>query len=163
MSTQPTPEAVKFLSDFLLQHIRDEHATTATVLQAVHPGDWRPDPKSKTALELVWHLASSERWFLHAIATLDFQGGEKPKQPATIGDIIEFYENGFADALAALEQLTGPQLLEEVDFYGSSVPRYALLNLVQVHSVHHRGQLATYLRPLGGKVPAIYGGSADTK
>jgi uncharacterized damage-inducible protein DinB len=28
--------------------------------------------------------------------------------------------------------------------------------------VHHRGQLSTYLRPMGGKVPAIYGPSADT-
>jgi uncharacterized damage-inducible protein DinB len=29
------------------------------------------------------------------------------------------------------------------------------------HSVHHRGQLSSYLRPMGAKVPAIYGGSGD--
>jgi uncharacterized damage-inducible protein DinB len=28
-------------------------------------------------------------------------------------------------------------------------------------SIHHRGQLSTYLRPLGAKVPAMYGPSAD--
>jgi uncharacterized damage-inducible protein DinB len=28
--------------------------------------------------------------------------------------------------------------------------------------IHHRGQLATYIRPMGGKVPAIYGPSADS-
>ena len=27
--------------------------------------------------------------------------------------------------------------------------------------IHHRGQLSTYLRPMGGKVPSIYGPSAD--
>ena len=27
--------------------------------------------------------------------------------------------------------------------------------------IHHRGQLTTYLRPMGGKVPSIYGPSAD--
>ncbi len=27
--------------------------------------------------------------------------------------------------------------------------------------IHHRGQLSTYIRPMGGKVPAIYGPSAD--
>ena len=27
--------------------------------------------------------------------------------------------------------------------------------------VHHRGQLSAYLRPMGGKVPSIYGPSAD--
>lgn len=29
--------------------------------------------------------------------------------------------------------------------------------------IHHRGQLTTYIRPMGGKVPAIYGPSADEK
>jgi uncharacterized damage-inducible protein DinB len=29
------------------------------------------------------------------------------------------------------------------------------------HSIHHRGELATYLRPMGSKVPSIYGGSYD--
>jgi uncharacterized damage-inducible protein DinB len=29
------------------------------------------------------------------------------------------------------------------------------------HGIHHRGQLMTYLRPMGSKVPSIYGGSAD--
>jgi uncharacterized damage-inducible protein DinB len=30
-------------------------------------------------------------------------------------------------------------------------------------AIHHRGQLATYLRAMGEKVPSIYGPSADTK
>lgn len=29
--------------------------------------------------------------------------------------------------------------------------------------VHHRGQLSAYLRPMGGKVPAVYGPSADER
>ena len=29
-------------------------------------------------------------------------------------------------------------------------------------ALHHRGQLSVYLRPMGGKVPSIYGPSADT-
>jgi uncharacterized damage-inducible protein DinB len=28
-------------------------------------------------------------------------------------------------------------------------------------AIHHRGQLSSYLRPMGGKVPSIYGPSAD--
>jgi uncharacterized damage-inducible protein DinB len=28
--------------------------------------------------------------------------------------------------------------------------------------IHHRGQLSTYVRPMGGAVPSIYGPSADT-
>jgi uncharacterized damage-inducible protein DinB len=31
------------------------------------------------------------------------------------------------------------------------------------HSIHHRGQLSAYLRPMGGKVPSIYGPSGDSE
>jgi len=40
-------------------------------------------------------------------------------------------------------------------------PAFSYLQFAQDHLVHHRGQLSTYLRPMGGKVPDIYGGSAD--
>ena len=40
-------------------------------------------------------------------------------------------------------------------------PAIVYLNFALVHGVHHRGQLSGYLRPMGGKVPSIYGGSAD--
>jgi uncharacterized damage-inducible protein DinB len=41
-------------------------------------------------------------------------------------------------------------------------PAVLLLHFVLVHTVHHRGQLSTYLRPMGSKVPAIYGESYDS-
>jgi len=41
------------------------------------------------------------------------------------------------------------------------MPAVNYLTFVEKHSIHHRGQLATYLRPMGSKVPDIYGGSAD--
>ena len=58
--------------------------------------------------------------------------------------------------------MSGEQLAGIVDFYGMfQLPAAAYLNFANVHCVHHRGQLAAYLRPMGGKVPSIYGGSAD--
>jgi uncharacterized damage-inducible protein DinB len=33
--------------------------------------------------------------------------------------------------------------------------------LFHVDAIHHRGQISTYLRPLGAKVPSIYGPSGD--
>ena len=53
-------------------------------------------------------------------------------------------------------------LAEPMSFFGLfNYPAAAYLSFLQNHSIHHRGQLAVYLRPMGGKVPAIYGGSAD--
>ena len=40
-------------------------------------------------------------------------------------------------------------------------PNVTYLGLANNHSIHHRGQLSSYLRACGSKVPAIYGGSAD--
>jgi uncharacterized damage-inducible protein DinB len=50
-----------------------------------------------------------------------------------------------------------------VDFRGLfQRPAVSFLQLALSHSIHHRGQLSTYLRPMGSKVPAIYGESYDT-
>ena len=43
----------------------------------------------------------------------------------------------------------------------SEQPIGQFLWFILFDSIHHRGQLSTYLRPMGGKVPAIYGPSAD--
>jgi uncharacterized damage-inducible protein DinB len=43
------------------------------------------------------------------------------------------------------------------------MPAVAFLDLGIRHSIHHRGQLSVYLRPAGGRVPAIYGESYDSK
>jgi uncharacterized damage-inducible protein DinB len=37
------------------------------------------------------------------------------------------------------------------------------LLFVLFDAIHHRGQLSAYIRPMGGKVPAIYGPSADER
>ena len=162
MSDQPTTESAAFLRDFLVSRIRDEHAATVNVLRALNPGDWRPDPKSKTAIELAWHLVHSERWFLDALANMKCEGGGDGPCPASMEAILNSYESGFEADLARLNALTGEQTLTVIDFYGMELPIYVLLNFLHIHTIHHRAQLATYIRPLGGKVPDIYGGSADT-
>jgi uncharacterized damage-inducible protein DinB len=162
MSSQPTAESAVFFRDFMVERIRDEHACTNRVLAELHNGDWRPDPKSRSPRELAWHIAASERWFLTSIAKSKFEGGGDPPLPATLPEIVDFYNAGFDADVARVSALTGEQLLQTVDFYGMILPTYVLLNFVHIHTIHHRAQLATYLRPLGGKVPDIYGGSADT-
>jgi uncharacterized damage-inducible protein DinB len=42
-----------------------------------------------------------------------------------------------------------------------NLPAAFYLGFLNNHSIHHRGELATYLRPMGSKVPQIYGGSYD--
>ncbi len=162
MPAQPTPEFAVLFRDFIVERMRDEHACTNRVFAELHDGDWRPDPKSRSAREIAWHVAASERWFIASAGKLSFQGGGDPPLPATLPEIVAHYNDGFEPDLDRLLAVTGEQLLQPTDFFGTALPVYVLLNFAQIHTIHHRAQLATYLRPLGGKVPDIYGGSADT-
>ncbi len=137
-----------------------EFGTTKKVLAAVKDGDWKPDPKSRSAKELAWHIVSSEVWFLNGIANQDFTPSDAT-MPATLQEMISYYDSEYPKAMARVRALSPDKLAQIVDFYGMKLPNISYLGFALVHSVHHRAQLSTYLRPLGGKCPDIYGGSAD--
>jgi uncharacterized damage-inducible protein DinB len=52
-------------------------------------------------------------------------------------------------------------LVKQVKFYVFDYPLLVYVQFMLSHTIHHRGQLSVYLRPMGAKVPSIYGGSAD--
>jgi len=77
---------------------------------------------------------------------------------------VTWYATVFADDIDGLKALTGDQLLKPIDFRGLfTFPAYAFLLSGLSHTIHHRGQLSTYLRPMGARVPAIYGESYDSR
>jgi uncharacterized damage-inducible protein DinB len=125
--------------------------------------DFRLDPKSRTAGELAWHLASSDVQMLDEIADHKFEMAPRFKQePRDIADLVNWYETNFMRAANRVRAMTPEQLATPVDFMGVfKMPAVFYLGFVNNHGVHHRGQLAAFLRPMGSKVPSIYGGSAD--
>lgn len=166
MSTSPqtsfTPEFAQAYRDFLLGRIEQERRTTRRVIAAV-PEDkcsYRPEPKSRTAIELAHHIATSEVWFLNSIANGSFEWKE-PEPAKNIAQVLADYDKDFAPAMARAKQVPAQKLLETLDFFGMKFPTFTYIQFCQDHTVHHRGQLSTYLRPMGSKVPDIYGGSAD--
>jgi uncharacterized damage-inducible protein DinB len=59
-------------------------------------------------------------------------------------------------------EMSAEQLMTPVNFFGVfNFPAVLYLGFLNNHSIHHRGELTTYLRPMGSKVPSIYGGSYD--
>lgn len=160
------PEQARFLLDLMLPQLKQESATTRKVLAAVpaDKGDYRPHPVSKSALELAWHLASSEYWFLDCIIQGRFssEGGGMPEQIRTPADVTAWYEQNVPPLIERLAGLSDDELLRPIPFFGMvEWPAVSYLLWHIVHAVHHRGQLSAYLRPMGGRVPSIYGGSAD--
>jgi uncharacterized damage-inducible protein DinB len=136
------------------------------VIKAI-PADnsgWKPDPKSKSALELAWHIASSECFFMNGVVEGQYApgGGKMPDSIKTPDDVVNWYDENFAKVAAALAEVKGENLVEEIDFFGIFKHRgIVYIQLMSNHSIHHRGQLSSYLRPMGSKVPGIYGPSGD--
>jgi uncharacterized damage-inducible protein DinB len=160
-------QAAFLLHSLFLPNLNNEHRLTKSVIEAipVDKGDYRPDANSRSALDLAWHIASTEMRFLNAVAAgaFDFTPMPRPESIANSAALAGWYADNFAPHLEKVAQLSNEQLLKIVDFRGVfQLPAVMYLNFVLHHSVHHRGQLSTYLRPMGAKVPAIYGESYDS-
>ena len=163
-----TVEHAEFwLHDVLLGSLKNEQRTTKNVIEAIPDGkgDYRPDPHAKSALELAWHIATAEIRFLETVLNGAFDMASRPR-PDSIksgADIGAYYAEGFQQNFEKLAQFRGEGLIKMIDFRGLfALPAVSYVHIALTHSVHHRGQLSTYLRPMGGKVPAIYGESYDT-
>jgi uncharacterized damage-inducible protein DinB len=168
MSKPMTPEqAVFVLNEVYLPALKAEHRTTRAVLEAVPADkpDFRPDQFAKPALELVRHIAAAENRFLETTINGEFRTAAAafPESAKTPADFAAWYAERFEANCQALTKLSGEQLIKMVDFRGLfQRPAVSFVQLGMSHTIHHRGQLSTYLRPMGGKVPAIYGESYDS-
>ncbi len=162
------PDQASFLLNAVfLPSVKHESHATKAVIGAVplDQGGYRPNTISKTALELSWHIVASETRFIDAVlgGKFDMTPRPKPENIQTSADLVHWYTDNLEPRLSQLTQLTPQQLTTVIDFRGlMQMPAVMFLNLMQHHSVHHRGQLSTYLRPMGAKVPAIYGESFDS-
>lgn len=165
--TSITAEQAALVLQFELPALKNEHHTTKRVLAAIPPDhlDYHPDPQSKTALELAWHIAATEQRFLSGVAAGGFDLSPIPR-PETVrnsSDIASWFSQSFDANFPRLAALDGEQAAKILDFRGAfQFPAVFYLRFSLNHTIHHRGQLSTYLRAMGGKVPAIYGESYDS-
>ncbi len=161
---QLQPDQATLLMSALLPQLKAEHKTTLKVIQAApaDKGGYQPDPRSMTALDLAWHIASADLFFMSLASETPMEGdGKRPETIRNTADVAAWYQENFPKGLAKIAALSGEQLLKEIQFHTMKTTALGFLQLSFVHGVHHRGQLSAYLRPMGGKVPSIYGGSAD--
>lgn len=153
--------------EFCLDRRKRERKAFVNVLRAV-PQDsltYRPHPRSRTAAELGWLIAHADSALIPLIEKGSVEWKEEPV-PAKVEEIVAMYERT-AKAVDDLIARTSDQAWEQKVkfFFGTPEPwEDTLQNFVWgfFHdAIHHRGQLTTYLRPMGSKVPSIYGPSGD--
>jgi uncharacterized damage-inducible protein DinB len=159
--------------EFLIQRWQQEYPAFVRVFKALAPDrlDYRPHPRSRSAGELVSLLVFAQRSCIELCKSRkSLYSGLRWHEPAGFGalpEMIAAYERdheAFASQLNSLDDyawnhpawlLEGTKEILLKDTVGG------LLWIALFDFIHHRGQLTTYIRPMGGKVPSIYGPSGD--
>lgn len=128
--------------------------------------DYRPHPRSRSAAELVWLLVYEERTGVELIKTGKIDWRETPP-PKSLDEMIKAFEKNHAELSKRLKKVSDKAwekkkaklMVEGHLAFETTLAEMFWVALLD--AIHHRGQLSTYIRPMGGKVPSIYGPSAD--
>jgi hypothetical protein len=133
-----------------------ESTTTSKVLARI-PEDsaYRPDLKSRTAREIAWQIVGEEKMIIDALETGAVAWAPGPL-PATMKELCDSYDRQSGDIARPAARWEST-----LDFFGSQRPASRMAWSFLFDIVHHRGQITTYLRPMGSTVPQVYGPSAD--
>ena len=157
--------------DPMLIEFEQESATTRKLLERLPNDkmDWRPHPKARTLGELANHIATVQKTVPAAVqtATYDLGSGGDGVVPKDAAGIVAAFDANVAEAKRLLGRMSDQDLMSgwEGQLGGRTVfsaRRLGVLRGILLnHTIHHRGQLSTYLRQLGVAIPSIYGPTAD--
>jgi len=151
-----------------LDAFRREMPVTLRIMRALPAGagDFKPHERSGTAIRLI-HTFFFENSAVTRATTQDLQFPPNfPGPPATLAEAIDNYERGAKEVIAAVEAMPESRLSEKVTFFTGpgqmgEIPVIDMFWFMLMDSIHHRGQLSVYVRLAGGKVPSVYGPTAD--
>lgn len=166
-----TPTARGVGKEKFLETYDREHETTMRVLRA-YPRDkldLKPHAMCKSARELAWVFVA-ERMFGTAVFNDQLATGQMPamgqQPPESWEAILDELERAHREYGDMVRRTPDEELQRTVKFFVGpktmgDVRRMDLLWSFLHDEIHHRGQFSIYLRMAGGKVPSIYGPTAD--
>jgi uncharacterized damage-inducible protein DinB len=145
-----------------------EHSTTLKVIRAL-PGDqgaFQPHPRSQSAKTLIWTFTVEQGLTVSALRGTLKMPPSFPPVPETLAEVIQAFERAAAETIETVKRTPDARFHASSPFFTGpgkigDVPNLDLLWLMLSDQIHHRGQLSVYVRMAGGKVPSIYGPSAD--
>jgi uncharacterized damage-inducible protein DinB len=144
-----------------LRFWENESKTTRKVLARIPEGsDYRPDPKSRPAAEIAWQIVCEEQMIIDALESGKMEWSPRPAPP-TMKELVDVYDSQSAAIVRRWQALPAERWDGELEFFGKQRSAALMAWGFLFDIVHHRGQISTYLRPMGSTVPQIYGPSAD--
>jgi uncharacterized damage-inducible protein DinB len=155
--------------EFFIHQFKAERPKFVKVLRALPEGqlDYKPHEASSSAKMIAWFLVLELRALVDLVRTRENRW-QQADPPATGGAIADEYEKAADQMEIALASSDDTAWQEDTRMYfGEKLIRTAPLGDSVwdffFDAIHHRGQLTTYIRPMGGKVPSIYGPSGDSR
>lgn len=153
--------------EFFIKQWEKEAVATRKVISRIPQNrcDYRADPKARTAREIAWLIVHEEAVLVDGLEKGAIEWVEFPV-PAQVSEIVARYDREHDVNTKRLHSLPAARFEETIPFLwnGQEAAReigYDVAWGFLLDQIHHRGQLSTYLRPMGAKVPSIYGRSAD--
>ena len=144
-----------------LRFWENESKTTRKVLARIPEGsDYRPDPKSRPAAEIAWQIVCEEQMIIDALESGKMEWSPRPAPP-TMKELVDVYDSQSAEIVRRWKALPAEGWDGELELFGKQRSASLMAWGFLFDIVHHRGQITTYLRPMGSTVPQIYGPSAD--
>ena len=154
--------------EFFLARREVESGAFARVLEALPKDkfDYRPHDRSQSARELAWTLAHESRACCDLIDT-DSVDWRHEDAPSDVDAILSAFHQSYKALSDRATKLDDTAWQRPVKFHVEGKlmqepPLGTFLWYLFFDAIHHRGQLSTYIRPMGGKVPSIYGPSGDS-
>jgi uncharacterized damage-inducible protein DinB len=156
------------LREFYLERRRTEVPVFLKVLKAL-PADqagYKPHDRSPSAQQIAWTLTWELRSCLDVVR--NHRAEWKSEPPPPLPEIIQLFEQWSSELTERVAAMDDEAWNRTASFYVngkvvSEQPAGTFLWFILFDAIHHRGQLTTYLRPMGSKVPPIYGPSGDER
>src|SRR3989344_921486 len=152
----------------LLDSWEREHAVTVKVLSAFPDNklDFKPHERSRSAKDLMWTVVYEEKVFVDGVVSGKLDFSSFAPALATKAEILEAFEKIHMEALGKIKNMSIDDLMKTMPYMEGpkaivDKPRIGVVWSMIMDQVHHRGQMSVYVRMAGGKVPSIYGPSAD--
>jgi uncharacterized damage-inducible protein DinB len=147
----------KLFTDFWTK----EAKTTSKVIGRIPEGsDYKPDPRSRTAQQIAWQIVCEEKMIIDALEN-GTATWSPPPVPTSAREVADAYDRQSAGMAARWQAIPEERWNGTVQFFGRDRSASGMAWSFLFDIVHHRGQITTYLRPMGAKVPQIYGPSGD--
>ena len=140
----------------------NEAKTTKKVFSRIpENNEYKPDPKSRTAQQIAWQIYCEESMLIDMMETLKVAPWKPIPMPPSMKEIADKYSKQSDDIVARLKALPVSKWEGSLEFFGKQRGASDMAWSFLFDIVHHRGQITTYLRPMGSTVPQIYGPSGD--